>query len=352
MCNEWVAGLCKNVYLCSYFLYIVLMKRYIVILFATVLLGSCSNDKFGIAPQCDVDVKIQRFDSLVTDYVQRNDIKDVWDMVDNKSFWRVYNMNILGLKDYPLFRKGLKQFMTYEHIAKLYVDAQTAYKDMSVEEKSLSRVVNRYCTLFPELPIPVFQTHVSGLNKSVVTLDSLYSISIDCYLGDEYELYKGRFPRYELHRHSRERIVPDVAEVMLRNAIASGPAANLLDAMVYEGRVASLLSCLIESTQVTDVLGYTVEQAKWCDENETAIWASIVNQNHLFSSDRILINKYISPAPFTSVVTIDSPGRLGRWVGWKIVDSYMRNQGMSPYELAVDTTSAVDVLRLSGYSGK
>jgi uncharacterized protein YjaZ len=33
----------------------------------------------------------------------------------------------------------------------------------------------------------------------------------------------------------------------------------------------------------------------------------------------------MNDGPFTAEVTQDSPGRLGVWVGWRIVDSYMRN---------------------------
>ena len=44
----------------------------------------------------------------------------------------------------------------------------------------------------------------------------------------------------------------------------------------------------------------------------------------LFSTDVMLIKKYMNDAPFTATISQESPGRLGAWIGLRIVDSYMR----------------------------
>ena len=38
-----------------------------------------------------------------------------------------------------------------------------------------------------------------------------------------------------------------------------------------------------------------------------------------------MINSYLNDGPFTAEISQESPGRLGLWVGWRIVDSYMTN---------------------------
>ena len=40
----------------------------------------------------------------------------------------------------------------------------------------------------------------------------------------------------------------------------------------------------------------------------------------------MLIRKYLNDAPFTAPVSQESPGRLGAWVGWQIVDAWMEKQ--------------------------
>jgi uncharacterized protein YjaZ len=45
----------------------------------------------------------------------------------------------------------------------------------------------------------------------------------------------------------------------------------------------------------------------------------------LFKTKSVTLASYLNDGPFTAEVSQESPGRLGIWVGWRIVESYMRN---------------------------
>lgn len=318
------------------------------------LVASCAKQSgYRIATEQVDPIEVVRFDTLLMQYVQLDDTLQMKPMADAcGDFWSVYNRLLLGLDDAPYYIEGLSRFMGDSIIAPIYADVQREYADMSAECEQLAQLVARYEVLFPERSTPLLQTHVSGLNRSIVTIDSLLSISLDCYLGAAYPLYEQRYHKYELPLHGRERILPDVAEVLLRNALQPAQGGTLLDAMVYEGRIAYLMSGLIDDCSAEAVLGYTPQEAAWCSDYEQKIWTAIVEQSHLFATDNTIVRKYIQPAPFTATLTQDAPGRVGRWVGWRIVEAYARNCGVTPVELATDTTTATEVLRLSGYMGK
>ena len=72
------------------------------------------------------------------------------------------------------------------------------------------------------------------------------------------------------------------------------------------------------------IIGYSAEQLKWSKTNEKQIWSTIIEQKHLFSTDLMLIRKYVNDGPFTAPISQESPGRLGTWVGLQIVESYMQ----------------------------
>ena len=38
-----------------------------------------------------------------------------------------------------------------------------------------------------------------------------------------------------------------------------------------------------------------------------------------------MLTSYLNDGPFTSEISQQSPGRLGMWVGWRIVESYMNH---------------------------
>lgn len=329
--------------------------RYIKILLLSCLwLVSCSRQ-----PHCYIEVdevqpvEVVRFENLLQDYVLLDDTLQQQSAIDAcGEFWNIYNRRLLGLYDAPYFNDGLARFMGDTIVTRLYADVQREYADFSAESDALAHLVARYKALFPERNAPVIQTHISGLNRSVVTIDSLVSVSLDCYLGADYSLYVERYHSYELPLHSRQRIVPDVAEVLLRNALPASMGGTLLDVMVYEGRIAYLMSALTGDNSAENVMGYTSLQAEWCKNYEPKIWTAIVEQSHLFASDNMVIRKYIQPSPFTATLTQEAPGRVGRWVGWRIVEQYAMRQRLTPREVAADTLPAAEVLRLSGYMGK
>lgn len=317
-------------------------------------LTSCSGrSDYRIRALAETPVEVVRFDSLLVEYGSLADTSAFRDAVAaHGAFWDIYNRHVLGLADAPYYREGLAAFLGDTSVARLYADTQRTYADFTGEARALSALAARYGTLFPELPMPVFQTHVSGLNQSIVTMDSLLSVSLDCYLGSDYPLYAHRYHDYELRAHGRERLIADVGEVLLRNALPLPEGETLIDAMVYEGRILYLLSGLLGTDSVETTMGYSADEAQWCEENEAAIWHSIVEQQHLFASDNILVRKYIHPAPFTAPLTREAPSRAGRWTGWRIVAEYARREGLSPQDVARDTLPAIDVLRLSKYDGK
>ena len=57
------------------------------------------------------------------------------------------------------------------------------------------------------------------------------------------------------------------------------------------------------------------------------MWQYFVEKQLLFKTDPSLMQRFILPAPFSKFyLEIDnqSPGRVGVWLGWQIIKSYMK----------------------------
>ena len=66
------------------------------------------------------------------------------------------------------------------------------------------------------------------------------------------------------------------------------------------------------------------------------MWTFLVERKMLFSTDYMTINKLINPTPFTALFTNESPGRAAVWLGYKIIESYMKNNDVSIPQLIAD----------------
>lgn len=98
-------------------------------------------------------------------------------------------------------------------------------------------------------------------------------------------------------------------------------------------------------------MGYSDKQAQWCKENEAEIWKQLIGKKHLFNTESMLINKYIEPAPFVSVLHQDAPGRLGRWIGLQIIKAYANEKKKEAIEIIEMTDNGGEILSASKYNG-
>jgi hypothetical protein len=124
---------------------------------------------------------------------------------------------------------------------------------------------------------------------------------------------------------------------------------RLLDNIVYRGKVMYLLSVFMPNEKPEILIGYSPDQWSWCKKYEKSVWTSIIDQKHLFSTDLMLINKYMNDAPFTSTVSQESPGRLGTFIGWQIVKSYMDKNNKIGLKDLMNEADSQKLLENSGY---
>ena len=107
-----------------------------------------------------------------------------------------------------------------------------------------------------------------------------------------------------------------------------------------------MLEVCLPDYKMSEILSYSDEQFAWCEEHEKRIWHSIVENKELYSTDWRTIMKYTQPAPFTNGYSQEySPGRLGVYMGWKIVSSFMNaHKELSLSELMA-ATDAQEIMR-------
>jgi hypothetical protein len=95
--------------------------------------------------------------------------------------------------------------------------------------------------------------------------------------------------------------------------------------------------------------GYTADQLKWCEENESNVWSFFIENKLLFNTDPSVFAKYTSEGPTTSGFPKEAPGKTGAWVGYRIIEKYAaKNSGISLADLMLENDSQ-KILEQSGY---
>ena len=88
----------------------------------------------------------------------------------------------------------------------------------------------------------------------------------------------------------------------------------------------------------------------WAKANEAELWSYFVDRDLLFSTDTSLSKRFIAEAPFSKFyleLDNESPGMLGRYLGWQIVRAYMEKNDVSLRDLA--TIDGQELFKKSKY---
>ena len=95
--------------------------------------------------------------------------------------------------------------------------------------------------------------------------------------------------------------------------------------------------------------GYSSDQLKWCRINEKNTWSFFIDQKLLFTNDQNEVAKYINDGPATNGFPKEAPGAIGQWMGWKIVEAYMKNNTSVTLEQLMNANDNKKILNDSKY---
>ncbi len=211
------------------------------------------------------------------------------------------------------------------------------FPNTEVLKDDLQRIFQHIYYYFPEFEAPKVYTTTSDVDyrTRVIANDSLLILELDTYLGSTHYFYEG-IPKFLVKNLRPERIGPDVASLYAKKYVAPPSDRTLLSLMVYFGKILYLNDLWLVGTEDAHKIGFTTDEINWARENEIEIWRYFIENELLYNTNSKLVQRFIDPAPFSKFnleIDNDSPGMIGRWLGWQIVRSYMENNDVSVLEL-------------------
>ena len=317
------------------------MRIYLALL-TTILFFGCAKDT-GIEKDINavpITVEILRFDKL---------------------FGTAHLNDLPNLKrSYPVFFP--KQFhdtiwemkMNDSLTQQLYVEVMKKYvseRKLKTDLIGLFKHIKYYFSNFKTPNVVTANSDVDYRNKIFIS-DNMLVISLDNYLGSDHFFYEG-IPSYVVENMKESQIISDVAAIYSKIYAPKIQSRTFLAQMIYYGRILYLKDLWLPTASDEVKIGYSQEKLKWIQENETEIWRNFVENEYLYSTNPKLVSRFIDPAPFSKFyleIDNDSPGMVGRFIGWQIVKSYMDKNNVGLDKLL--TISEEEIFKKSKYKPK
>jgi gliding motility-associated lipoprotein GldB len=210
----------------------------------------------------------------------------------------------------------------------LYAEVEKKYRNFDDKQTEIEDVFKHIKYYFPTVQTPKIYTAIGEMdyNNKVIYANDKLIIALELFLGNKHKFYVD-FPDYIKQNFEEKQMMPEVASSFAYGVVPPPTDKTLLTEMIYYGKMLYLKDILLNETFTdADKIGYTPEQIAWSQENEAFIWTYFIEKQLLYSSDSKLPNRFINVAPFSKFyleIDNESPGRIGQWMGWQIVRSFM-----------------------------
>lgn len=233
----------------------------------------------------------------------------------------------------------------------LYAEVLKKYATTDKLESDLEAFFQHVQYYFPQYKTPRVIALLSEVDREAKAIytDSIVFVSLDCYLGKEHPFYAD-FTDYQRQTFEENQILPDLVSSFCYGKIARPLDRSLLSLMIYHGKELYMKDKLIPEYSDAAKIGYTEMQLQWCKENEYQMWSYFIENNLLYESNSKNEFRFINEAPFSKFyleIDTESPGRVGQWLGWQIVRSYMENNDVSVKQMLA--TDAKTIFEKSKY---
>jgi hypothetical protein len=332
---------------------------------ALALLFSCQSDpQPPDVSHIKIETELVRYDQFLIEWDSSSRVDDFTSYKEQyPGFTNLYLHRILNLPraNDTTIHEELVRIATAPPIQALMDSVAIRYEDMSDIQSEFSSAFRYYKYYFPNFSTPDVYTCLTEFAVATFLFEDengedALGLSLDMYLGAQfpYHLLAQRettFSKYLIRTFNKDHMVKKALEVLINDKTQNMQDERLLDYMVDHGRTLYIVKQLIPTVPDSVLFEFTADQVSWCNNNELNMWAHILDEELLYSRELKKINTLIRPAPTSMGMPSESPGRSGNFIGYQIVEQFMRNTGTTLPEL-IAFEDPQEILNASKYKGQ
>lgn len=312
---------------------------------------------------------IVRYDKLIFE-LDTNDIKTQFNKIKESypEFTEIYFKNVMNFPSYTEnereFFVVLKSFITDTNNVKLYNLVNNEFRTISDLEENLKESVKNLQKDFPEIKMPRFYTFISAFAYQGFIFDDKngsdgLAIGLDMFLGNKFPYTaitddSNIFADYMVRTYNKDHLTKKIIELWLDDRIFKQKGLRAIDRIIENGKKLYLIKKIMPEIQDSVLLEYSADNMKWVNENEQEMWSYFIKNNFFYTTDEYKIKRLTSPSPNSQALgmPVKSPGMTGNYLGYRIVDTYMRRNKETGISDLIKNNDAQTILESSKFKPK
>lgn len=265
---------------------------------------------------------------------------------------REFFFNRSAYPDDSVFINRLHARFSNPHLDTLLHETHRVFGDGSFLRDQFKDAYTNLKYYYPDYTPPRIQTLISGLETDLFVTDSTIYVGLDYYLGEGARYRPNNMYTYMLRRYTRDFIVPSVmllTGVDSRFNKAREEDKTALAEMIAYGKAYYFAKRMMPCVADTLLMGYSAREWEGSIAYEHLIWSRLVQDQVLYSTSHLVKQRFIAERPKTIEVGEECPGRIGQWVGWRIVEKFMEEHPEVTLPQLMEINDAQRIFRESSY---
>ena len=317
--------------------------KFIKILLILFVLNSCVKQEKVKQEKVKLDIPVYRFDKEFSEINDENYDKKLNQITSEfpglTDYYLTNHIGMINSND-SIKRENILLFNSHTDV----ISFQEKIDNHFTNTKEISNKINEsfgiYKYNFPEKEIPENIIFINAFNSYGV--DSYINnliIGLDFYLGEEHLMFDNIYEYLKI-RYDEKFMVADAMEYWLSSEfIDTDDSKTFLDELIFKGKIMYIMNECFPNEAENIIFRFTEEDLTWCKTHEENIWNEILKMDLIYKSDESNYISFFHDSPFTKGMPKESPGRLGYFMGYKIIESYMKENNISLKELMKNTNS-------------
>jgi hypothetical protein len=304
------------------------MKK-LFFVYLTFVLWSCGSneEKCVFIPDvssADVSLRFEHYEDSLANFTSKSELAG---FLTRQPLIRNEMLNRRAYPDDSVFINEMYKRFTNAGIDTLLMETKRVFGDGSQLESEFSHAFANLRYYYPDFVPPKIKTVITGLDTDLFVSDSLIVVSLDFFLGPDAK-YRPKTYDYLMRRYDPDDIVPScmlIYGISNRFNKTDLKDRTVLADMVAYGKSFYFAKHMLPCTPDSVLIWYNADEIKGARSNEDLIWARFIQDKILFSTNVMDKKNYLGDRPVTIQVGEKCPGRIGQWVGWQIVDEFMKS---------------------------
>ena len=303
-------------------------------------------------------VVINRLDKLETDFILNESSVSMQEMAlayPEEARILIEDVLRIGSVDDRDIESKLKSYFTTNSARlQLIKDVSRKYDNLGVYGKQLKNAFTKLQAEIPGMHIPQFYAQISGFNQSIVVGDSILGISLDKYMGTDYEPYSQFYYQRQIDQMRPSHIVGDCLYFWLesKNPPRFSKEVPLLDVLLHFGKINWIVWHILGDDFRSGKKLYYLKSGKSSEGEWEEMASKLLSKDVLTLTDEQAIHYILFGMPGKKYPKFKGLQGVGVPAGMKIIDDYMRLHPQCTLQQLLAEDNSAHILQGAGYTTK